>query len=201
MVYRFGNCFERSRRTGFGTLAAVIVLIAPALELRAQSAQQAATRNAPATMWDLTDLYPTFEAWNTSYDKTKAAAAKFDSYKGTLGTNAGSMFSALDASSVLNRESDRLLVYALLKADEDKRVASGQERLQQARALRTLIKEKISWMAPEIVRLGATKVKSFEAERTDLSDRFGFYLDDTLRSAPHTLGDEAEACWPPPATC
>ena len=192
MVYRIRNCFERRHRTGFGTLAAVIVLIAPPLELLAQSAQQATTRNPPATMWDLTDLYPTFEAWNTSYDKTKAAVAKLDSYKGTLGMNASSMFSALDANSALNRESDRLLVYALLKADEDKRVASGQERLQQARALRTLIKEKISWMAPEIVRLGATKVKSFEAERRDLSDRFGFYLDDTLRSAPHTLGDEAE---------
>ena len=170
--------------------------MAAPLKAPAQSTQHATARNAPidavATMWDLTDLYPTIEAWSTSYDKAKAAADQLDSYKGTLGMSASSMFSALDANSTLNRQSDRLLAYALLKADEDKRVASEQERRQQALALRTLIKEKTSWMAPEIVRLGAAKVKSFEAERKELSDRFGFYLDDTLRSGPHTLGDEAE---------
>jgi oligoendopeptidase F len=197
MAYYLGNCFERSRRPRFGTLAALIVLIAPPFKVVAQSAQQTLPRDAPvnsvATMWDLTDLYPTIAAWSTSYAKTKAAAEQLDSYKGTLGMSSSSMFSALDANATLNRESDRLLIYALLKADEDNRVASEQERRQQALALRTLIKEKTSWMAPEIVRLGAAKVKSFEAERRELSDRFGFYLDDTLRSAPHTLGDEAES--------
>jgi len=191
-----GNCFGRSRHSRLGTLAALIVLMAAPLKAPAQSTQHATARNAPidavATMWDLTDLYPTIEAWSTSYDKAKAAADQLDSYKGTLGMSASSMYSALDANSTLNRESDRLLVYALLKADEDKRVASEQERRQQALALRTLIKQKTSWMAPEIVYLGAAKVQSFEAERRQLSDRFGFYLDDTLRSAPHTLGDEAE---------
>jgi oligoendopeptidase F len=196
MAYYHGIPFVQSRRSRVAILAALIVLMAPPLKVVAQTASQVTTRNASvdsvATMWDLTDLYPTTGAWSASYDKTKAAADRLDGFKGTLGMSASSMFAALDAISIINRESGRLIVYAFLKADEDRRVASEQERRQQALALSTLIVEKTSWVAPEIVRLGAAKMKSFEAEHSDLSGRFGFSIDDTLRSASHTLGDEAE---------
>jgi oligoendopeptidase F len=196
MTHHHGIRFAQSLRSRLAILAALIALAAPSFVVAAQSAPPATSRNAStnsvATMWDLTDLYPTTEAWRAAYDKTKAAADRLDSFKGTLGTSAASMFAALDAISMLNKESGRLVVYANLKADEDRRVASEQERRQQAQALSTLIQEKTSWVAPEIVRLGAAKVTALEAERRDLSERFGFYLDDTLRSAPHTLGDEAE---------
>jgi oligoendopeptidase F len=196
MTYHHGIRFAQNRRSYIAFLAALIMLAAPPLKVAAQAAPPATARNASAisvaTMWDLSDLYATPDAWNASYAKAKAAADRLDSFKGTLGTSAASMFAALDAISMLNKESGRLIVYAGLKADEDRRVASDQERRQQALALNTLIVEKTSWVAPEIVRLGAAKVKSFEAVRRDLSERFGFYLEDTLRSAPHTLGDEAE---------
>jgi oligoendopeptidase F len=187
--------------TGWGHLLcldglALICLMSLPLAARAQSVQSANQPSAPQhfdqTTWDLTDLYPTPEAWAASYDKTHTAAGKLGQYKGTLGTSASSMFVALDAISAVRKESDRLLVYAHLKADEDTRVASEQERQQKARALRTLISEKTAWVAPEIVGLGATRVKTFEVERKGLADRFGFYLADTLRSARHTLGLEAE---------
>jgi oligoendopeptidase F len=196
MAYYHGIHFDQRPRSRIAILAALSLLTAAPLAVVAQPASPASGRSASdkpvATMWDLADLYPTTEAWNTSYDKTKAAAERLDGMKGTLGLNASSLFAALDAISKINRESGRLSVYAGLKADEDRRVASEQERRQQASALNTLIGEKTAWVAPEIVRLGAAKVKSFEAERRELSERFGFYLDDTLRSAPHTLGDEAE---------
>ena len=185
-------------RSHFSGLHALALAIPALLPLAAQpqsthpSGQPSASDNPVATMWDLTDLYPTPEAWRDSYDKAKAAAEKLDQYKGTLGAGASSMFAALDAISALRKESDRLFAYAYLKADEDTRVASEQEARQQASALRTLVREKTAWMAPEILSLGITKVKALTAERKELNDRFGFYLDDTLRSAPHTLGVEAE---------
>ncbi len=140
----------------------------------------------------LPDLYPTPEAWSASYTRTKAAAEKLNRYKGTLGTSASSMFSALDAISTVKKESSRLSVYGLLKADEDTRLASDQERRQQIEELSTLIGERTAWVVPEIIEIGPARVKAFVAEEKDLAGRFGFYLDDTLRSAPHTLGLEAE---------
>lgn len=172
-------------------LCGVLILLGiVAQPLRAQT--QPAPDESILTTWDLADLYPTPEVWSETYARTKAAADKLDSYKGTLGTNAAAMFTALDSISAASKESDRVNVYAALKADEDLRVANAQERRQQAQALNTLIGEKTAWVAPEIVKIGTAKVHAFERERKDLRDRFGFFLTDTLRSAPHTLGAEAE---------
>ena len=57
---------------------------------------------------------------------------------------------------------------------------------------RRLISEKTSWVAPEIIALGADTVHRFLTESAPLAQRFDFFLNDTLRAAPHTLGDQAE---------
>jgi oligoendopeptidase F len=194
MTHRSGTC--RIDYAIFSTFAVALgILFSLSAVAQAQSAQPApqnAAENSVGTMWDLTDLYPTPAAWSASYGQDKVSAEKLDGFKGTLGTSARALFTALDAASAVRKESDRLLDYAGLKADEDLRMASEQERRQQARALSTLISEKTAWIAPEIIGLGAAKVKAFEAENRELADRFGFYLDNTLRAAPHTLGVEAE---------
>jgi len=191
MAYRIG--VSGMRRARFCGLCALILLGLIVLPLRAQTPATPATADdSPATMWDLSDLYPTPEAWSHAYARTKATVDKLDSYRGTLGRSASAMFSALDSISTTNKELGRLFVYASLKADEDLRVADAQERRQQAQALNTLVDEKTAWLAPEIVKIGAVKVHAFEQNRKDLTNRFGFFLTDTLRSAPHTLGEEAE---------
>jgi oligoendopeptidase F len=163
----------------------------PALSAPALAAEAGADQSVPM-MWDLGDLYPTPEAWSESYAKVRAAAEKLDSYRGTLGSDANALFAGLDAIFTVNRQSDRLTTYANLKGDEDLRVAVDQERRQQAQALATLIGERTAWLSPEIIGIGADKVASFERERKELSSRFDFFLSNTLRSAPHTLGQEAE---------
>ena len=143
-------------------------------------------------MWDLSELYPTPAAFDQALARTRAAAVKFESYRGTLGKSAGSMFTALDAMSAANREVARLNVYASLKSDEDVRVSANIERKQLAQALATELGEKSAWVAPEIVAIGATRVKSFVAANQQLRERFDFFLDNTLRAAPHTLSPESE---------
>ncbi len=153
----------------------------------------AAADTSVPLMWDLSDIYASPQAWSESYERTKAAAQQLDRYRGTLGTDADSMFAALDAISAVNKESDRLATYANLKGDEDLRIAVNQERRQQAQALATLIGEKTAWVSPEIISVGEAKVQAFQRERKDLASRFDFLLRDTLRAAPHTLGVEAES--------
>ncbi|MDE2182179.1 MAG: oligoendopeptidase F family protein [Alphaproteobacteria bacterium] len=143
--------------------------------------------------WNLGDLYASPEAWTAAKDKTAAAAAKLESYKGTLGKSAQDMLAALDAISAVRKETDRLGAYATLKGDEDVRVAPNQERRQLAQDLASTVAEKTSWLTPEVLAVGAEKVKAFEAQSPDLKKRFGFMLENILRGAPHTLGAEAES--------
>jgi oligoendopeptidase F len=143
-------------------------------------------------MWDLSDLYPSAEAWTAERDRVKAAIDGFDKYKGTLGKSAKDMLAALSAFSDAQRTGARLAAYAGLKADEDVRISENQERQQLAAALQTQLNEKTSWVTPEILAVGADKVHRFESDEPELARRFGFYLDNILRQAPHTLSNESE---------
>ncbi len=143
--------------------------------------------------WNLADLYPTAEAWSAEYAHIKDAATALDGHKSTLGKGAAALLAALDAMSRVAKETARLYAYAALKADEDLSFAKSQERRQQAGALYTILGEKTAWLAPEILALGEAKIRAFERENAALVDRHGFFLDNTLRAASHTLGHEAES--------
>jgi len=171
----------------FGSLAASA---APAPAAPPATAPQPA--NAAAVTWDLSDLYPTLDAWTAAYAHTKAAAEKLPAYRGTLGGSAEAMLKALDAMSGVRRELMRVYSYAYLIADEDLRIAANQERRQQVQALATLLDERTAWVSPEILAVGAERTRAFIGANRELARRFGFFLENTLRAAPHTLGPEAE---------
>jgi len=146
-----------------------------------------------AQRWDLRDLYPDVATWQRSYDATRARIEALDRLRPTLGHSAAEMLQALSAVSDARREASRLAVYAFLQADEDLRVAPAQERRQQGQWLFAQLREKTAWLGPTIQALGEAKVRSFLAAELELKARFDFYLDDTLRSASHTLPPEGEA--------
>src|SRR5690242_2615078 len=74
-----------------------------ALPAAAPAAPQPGNTQGMNAMWNLTDLYPTPEAWTEAYTRTKADAEKLESFKGTLGQSAASMRAALDAISNVRR--------------------------------------------------------------------------------------------------
>jgi oligoendopeptidase F len=172
------------KRIALTAVLALLPAMAPAIG--------AETAAPSAYTWNLGDLYPSPEAWTAAQGKALAEANKLDGYKGTLGKSADDMLKALTAISAVHKDVDRLGAYASLKGDEDVRVSVNEERRQLAQALGSTLAEKTSWLTPEILTVGADKVKSFEAQSPDLKKRFGFMLDNILRAAPHTLGTEAE---------
>ena len=163
-----------------------------ALVLTISSALVPASAAQPSTMWDLSDLYRSPEAWTQAHDKLKQTIDHLDHYKGTLGSSAQDMLAALAAISDAEKESQRLSSYAHLKGDEDVSIAANQEREQVAQALSAELGEKTAWLTPEILAIGADKVTSFEQQSPELKRRFDFFLGNTLRLKPHTLGAEAE---------
>jgi oligoendopeptidase F len=173
-------------------IAALAAIVATSSVHAAAPAADAGDAANPAYMWDLSDLYPSPEAWTAAQAKAKAQVDGLDKYKGTLGRNAKAMLTALDAMSIAAKEVGRLNVYATLKGDEDVRVAVNQERVQLGQALQAGFGEKTAWVAPEVLGVGAKKVHEFETQSPELARRFDFYLDNILRGAPHTLTPEAE---------
>ena len=187
-VHRLTKLTRRLPIVAMPTLALTALLAAANAPVLAAAPSAA----APAAEWDLTELYPTAAAWQDSYMRTNAAADKLVALKGTFGTNAAALLHALATISDLNREAVRLYVYASLISDNDLRVGANQERTQLAQSLITRIAENTSWAAPELLGIGATRINAMVAANAELKKRFGHYLDDTLRAAPHTLDAQGE---------
>lgn len=145
-----------------------------------------------AADWDLTDLYATPQAWRAELDRLRQETARLSDYRGTLGTSASAMLRGLDAISRVRRDYLRAAAYAGLTADTDIRVAANQENEQQAQSLGTLFGEQTAWLAPEILSIGGDTVTRFVSAEPELKRRFGYFLRNTLRAAPHTLSTESE---------
>ncbi len=168
-------------------------VVLPFSAMSATSTKQATDSvDDPAYMWDLSDLYKSADAWSAEHDKIAAEAGKLDQYRGTLAKSAQDMLTALNAFSHVRKETARLNVYASLKADENVKIGANQERQQAAQSLETLVGAKTAWLAPEVLSVGADKIRTFEKQSPELAKRFGFFLENILRGAPHTLGEEAE---------
>lgn len=165
--------------------ASIIVLSGLAL------AQDEANEVDPAYIWDLTELYPSVEAWDNARNDVMAQFEKIEARRGTLGDSADSLYETLLLISDTTREAARVSTYASLNADEDLRNNETQERRQLSQVMFSRLGEATAWVQPEVLRVGEEVIMAYIKEDERL-ERFAFGLEDSLRNAPHTLGDEAE---------
>lgn len=169
-----------------------VALVALSFAAPAGAAAQVPDAERPAIVWDLTDLYATDAAWEAKRAELAEAIDRLPRLKGTLGNSSAALADALTEISAANKEMSRLFAYANLKYDEDQRKPQSQDRYQKARNLGADLGEAVSWLSPEILRLGTEKVEAYLAAEPRLKP-FDFLLRDVLRGAPHTLDDAGES--------
>jgi oligoendopeptidase F len=145
----------------------------------------------PKDTWDLSDIYPSVDAWNEARDEVMAAFDEIEQRRGTLGKSADDLFETLQLISDTEKKAGSVLVYAAMNNDEDQRVTETQERRQLGSILYSRLGESTAWVQPELIEVGREVIESYIHEDERLAV-YSFQLDDSLRNAPHTLGAEAE---------
>jgi oligoendopeptidase F len=145
----------------------------------------------PAHTWDLTELFPTVDDWNTAREEVMAEFDKIEARHGTLGDSADSLYQTYRLVSDTLKKAGRVYVYASLNADEDVRITDTQERNQLAGIMFSRFGEVTAWMQPELIEVGAEVIESYLHEDERLAP-FAYQIDDSLRNAPHTLSEETE---------
>ena len=169
------------------SLAAALLLGACALS----AAEQQSEKPDPAYTWDLTELFPTKEAWDAAREQVLSDLQKIDARRGTLGESADSLYRTMELVSDTTRDALRVYAYASLLSDEDLRETETQEMNQLGDIMYARFTEATAWIQPELLDLGREVIEAYIKEDERL-ERFAFQLDNGLRNAPHTLGDEAE---------
>ena len=142
-------------------------------------------------VWDLSEIYPSFDAWDAAKARLETRVEGLATFRGRLGESAAVLREAYDEISDTEKELARLYVFAFLKADEDRRVSADQERRGLAAALLSEVGEAVSWVSPELLRVGSATIERYLGEDPGL-EKHAFNIRNTLRQEPHTLSDEAE---------
>jgi len=169
-------------------LATAALLAAPLSFSYAQEEEPAVD---PKYTWDLTELYPSVEAWDQAREEVLEEFDAIEQHRGKLGESADSLYAAYRHVSDTLKKAGRVYVYASLNGDEDLRVTDTQERRQLGAIMFSRFNESTAWMQPELLEVGREVIESYIKEDERLAP-FAHQLDDSLRNAPHTLGAEAE---------
>ena len=141
--------------------------------------------------WDLTDLYPSEEAFQKAKDAT---VKKFDGildFKGKLTKSPQNLLNGLDYHTAIIKEMMRLSSYAGKLSDLDTRDSKYLAMRQEISQLFTQYNSKSSFIDPEILTMNKKKIDKFLTKEPKL-EVYKFYLYDLLRSKEHMLSAKEE---------
>jgi oligoendopeptidase F len=146
----------------------------------------------PAYTWDLAPLYRDGAAFEAAKAKFLAELPKLAQYRGRLGESAATLREAMELLTDLKDQYYRLAIYAMLASDVDTRNAAALECNQGMDMAGTEFSNASSFVDPELLAVGEAKLHTYLDAEPGLA-AYRFPILDTLRRAPHTLGDEAES--------
>jgi oligoendopeptidase F len=145
----------------------------------------------PRNTWDLTELFPDTKSWDAARLQVLADLEKIEARRGTLGESAESLYETLALISSTTKDAYRVYAYSSLGGDEDLRNSERQERNQLGDIMFARFSQATAWVQPEILSVGEEVINAYIKEEPRLKPH-EFGLRDSLRNAPHTLGEEAE---------
>ena len=141
--------------------------------------------------WNLTDIYPSDQAWRAAKDKLASELPSLRKFQGTLASSASQLADALETQSSYDKELSRLFVYASLNSDQDTRVSSYQAMQQEMIQLGSVLGTESAFIEPEILKMDSATLERFLTQEPRLHV-FRHYLDDISRRRAHTLSNAEE---------
>ena len=161
-----------------------------AMGLLAASLSSMAADNE-ADHWNLKDIYASQSEWDKDAARLEDSLQTMAGCSGQLGRSASRLKNCLDLQTEAIKRYYRLSGYASQFHDEDTGATSGLDLKQRADILGNKLQSATSFMNPEILKLGATRVKAMVKQDKGLAV-YQHMLDDIVRVAPHTLDKKGE---------
>ncbi len=141
--------------------------------------------------WNLTDLFPSDDAWRAAKEQLAGELKQADGFRGTLAQSPQRLVDALKLQSEQDKALSRLGVYASLAADQDTRVSKYEAMRQEITQLGAQFGAAWSFLEPELLAMDPASLEQTIRSTPGLKP-FTFYLHDVIRRKPHTLSAEQE---------
>ncbi|SFL56866.1 oligopeptidase F. Metallo peptidase. MEROPS family M03B [Gracilibacillus orientalis] len=141
--------------------------------------------------WNLTDLFPSDEAWEKELKAVQDDVSQVTQYKGTLVSNATILLQGLTAFENYRKRLIQVGTYAHLRASADGSDPTNQRDAAKFSSAMASISAKLSFIQSELLTLSYEQVEQFLQEEAGLVT-FKKLLTDTLEQKPYTLAPEIE---------
>ena len=159
----------------------------------AAPATQVPTRESldPRYTWDLTSIFPNWEAWEAAFANLDTGIEAYKQYEGTLAQGAGQLLQSLKDRDALDQLSYRVWYYPALQYDEDQRNNTINARRQRVQLLFAKWQQAMSWFQPELLKLPLDTVRQWLAASPDLA-LYRFAIEEVFRLQAHVLNEQGE---------
>ena len=142
--------------------------------------------------WDLTDIFPSDEAWRAEYEALRPYTEAVAAYQGRLGESAETLLAYFRLDDELNVRVGRLYGYANCKADEDTSNGFYQDLCGKALSLSVTLSGAGAFAASELLALSDETLTRFYAEQPELAT-YRRPIERVRRRRAHILSPECEA--------
>jgi oligoendopeptidase F len=141
--------------------------------------------------WNLTDIFPSWDAWQAAYRQIEEGIDGYAALKGTLSSGPDALLKAFRLSESLEQLAYRVWYYPSLQYDEDQRDNTVNARRQQVQILFARLQQAGSWFNPELLQIPLDKVRGWMDRTPDLQ-LYRFAIESLYRQQEHVLDEPGE---------
>ena len=141
--------------------------------------------------WNLSDIFPSWEAWEAGYKELETGIAKYAALKGTLAGGAENLLTAFRLSEELGQLAYRVWYYPSLQYDEDQRDNTINAKRQQVQILFARLAQAESWFNPELLTIPLETVRGW-MEQSEALRVYRFAIENLYRQQEHVLDEAGE---------
>jgi oligoendopeptidase F len=141
--------------------------------------------------WNLSDIFPTWEAWEAGYKDLEAGIAQYAALKGTLAGGAENLLTAFRLSEELGQLAYRVWYYPSLQYDEDQRDNTINAKRQQVQILFARLAQAESWFNPELLAIPLETVRGW-MDQSEALRIYRFAIENLYRQQEHVLDEAGE---------
>jgi oligoendopeptidase F len=141
--------------------------------------------------WDLSSIFSSWSAWETSYERLDALIGAFAARQGSLAAGPDALLSALQAADELGQLAYAVYYFPSLCHDQDQRDNEVGARRQMVQIQMARWQEATSWFNPELLTLPLARVREWMDSSPGLA-LYRFAIENLFRLQAHVLDEKGE---------
>jgi len=179
------------KRTLVSLLLISLFIGIAAFPLPSQASEREREDIAAQYKWNLSDIYASWEKWETGLATLESLMDEFAALKGTLSQGPDALYRALELNDRLNILAYRVYRYPQLTSDLDTRDQFVSQKLQQVQLLFAKFGTATAWFNPELLQIPWETVDAWLHESPRM-EPYIFGISDLYRQQEHVLDEDKE---------